>query len=84
MNWIRLKLPPSTDGQGLDGQRLGQAGHALEQDVAAGQQADEQALEHRVLADDHPLDLRERLLDLDAWILGEPEVDVRHGVGLLR
>ena len=33
-------------------ERLGQPGHALEQDVAAGQQADEQALDHGVLADD--------------------------------
>ncbi len=47
---------------GLDGQRLGQAGDALEQDVAAGEQRHEDALEHRLLADDHPLDLEQRRL----------------------
>ena len=49
--------PGQRSRQRLDGQRLGQAGHALEQHVAAGQQADEHALEHRVLSDDHPFDL---------------------------
>src|SRR4051812_236628 len=38
-----------------NGQRLGEAGDALEQHVAAGEQRDEQALEHRVLADDDAL-----------------------------
>ena len=50
-------------GDGLDGQRLGQARDALEQHVAAGQQRDEHALEHRLLADDHPLDLEQRRLE---------------------
>ena len=63
MNWMRLKLPPRTCGERLDRQRLGQAGHALEQHVAAGEQRDEQPLEHRVLADDDALDLVERLLE---------------------
>ena len=63
MNWTRLNVPPSDVGQRLDGQRLGQAGDALEQHVAAGEQRDEQALEHRVLADDDALDLVERLLE---------------------
>ena len=39
-------------GQGLDGERLGEAGHALDQHVAAGEQADQQAVEQVVLADD--------------------------------
>ena len=47
-------------GDGLDRQRLGQAGHALEQHVAAGEQRHEHALEHRLLADDHALDLEQR------------------------
>ena len=46
----------------LDGQRLREAGDALEQDVAVGEQRDEHALEHRVLADDHALGLVEDLL----------------------
>ena len=37
-----------------DGERLGQARHALEQHVAAGEQADQQALDHVRLADDRP------------------------------
>ena len=53
----------------LDGQRLGEAGHALEQHVAAGEQRDEQALEHRVLPDDHALDLVQRLLEHVARVL---------------
>ena len=48
---------------GLDGQRLRQAGDALEQQVALREQADEHALEHVVLPRDHPADLEERLLE---------------------
>ena len=48
----------------LDRQRLREAGHALDQEVAARDEADEHALEHLVLARDHPLDLDERLLEL--------------------
>ena len=50
-------------GDGLDRERLGEAGHALEQHVAAGEQRDEQALEHPLLADDHALDLEQRGLE---------------------
>ena len=56
------------------GQRLGQAGDALDQDVAAGEQGHEQALEHRVLADDDALALVERGLQRAAHLAG--------GVGL--
>ena len=52
MNWTRWKMPPSTLGGRLHGQRLGEARDALDQQVAAGEQADEDALEHRVLAGD--------------------------------
>ena len=38
-------------------ERLGQPGHALEQHVAAGEQADQQPVDHVVLADDPPRDL---------------------------
>ena len=70
------------------GQRLGQAGHALQQHVAAGQEADEQALEHRVLADDDALDLVERLLERGARLLAGlgsvVVVELGHGfLGLL-
>ena len=50
--------------RGLDRQRLRQAGHAFDQQVAARQQADEHALEHRLLPGDHAPDLEQRLLEL--------------------
>jgi hypothetical protein len=57
-------------GDGLDRQRLGQAGDALEQHVAAGEQRDEHALEHRLLADDDALDLEQRVLEVAADLIG--------------
>ena len=50
-------------GDRLDRQRLRQARHALDQEVPAREQADEDALEHLVLAGDHALDFEERALD---------------------
>ncbi len=50
-------------GRRLDRQRLREARHALDQQVAAGDEADEHALEHLVLAGDDALDLDERLLE---------------------
>src|SRR5690606_18977980 len=44
-------------------QRLGDARHALEQDVTVGQQPDHQLLHHVLLADDHPLHLRDGLTE---------------------
>ena len=49
--------------QGLDRQRLGQPGHALDQHMAAGQEADQQAVDQVVLADDHLADLLLHLLE---------------------
>ena len=49
-------------GQAAHGQRLGQARHALEQHVAAGQQADQQARHHRLLADEDLADLGDDLV----------------------
>jgi hypothetical protein len=46
-----LELHAEGGAQGLDQQRLGQAGHALEEDVAAGQEGDEEPLDRGVLAD---------------------------------
>jgi hypothetical protein len=40
-------------GHGVDQQRLGQARHALQHQVAAGEQRDQDAFHHGVLADDH-------------------------------
>ena len=56
--------------EGLDRQGLGEAGDALEQDVSAGQQADEDAFEHRVLADDDAADLEEDRFGRRAGVVG--------------
>ena len=45
-----------------DREGLGDARHALEEHVAAGEQADQHPLDQPVLADDHPLDLEQRAL----------------------
>ena len=63
------KAPSENPGDGLDRQRLGEARYALEQHVPAGEQADEQTLEHRVLTDDHSLDLVQCLLQGAARLL---------------
>ena len=57
VNWMRAKSPPTTVAKRADGQRLGDAGHALEQEVTLGEQTHHQLLDHVLLADDHPLDL---------------------------
>ena len=69
VNWIRWKLPPSTCAVVLIVSVFARPGHALDQEVAAGEQADEHALEHRVLPGDHPPDLEERLLEQLALLL---------------
>ena len=78
---MRRKLPPSAWASVLHGQRLGEPGHALEQHVAAGQQADEQALEHRVLADDDALDLVQRLFEGGARLLARAECGLVASIG---
>jgi hypothetical protein len=70
VNWMRLNEPPRTSGEGLDRQRLGQARHALEEEVTTGQQADEDPLEHRVLADDDSSDLEHDRLRGGARVRG--------------
>ena len=63
MNWMRWKLVLDRLGERLHRERLREAGHALEQHVAAGEQPDEQPLDHVVLADDAAGDLFEDRLD---------------------
>ena len=72
---IRCELHPPERaaehrGGGLDRQRLGEAGDALDQEVASRDEAHEHALEHLVLARDHALDLDQRLLELGAVVGG--------------
>jgi hypothetical protein len=56
-------VEPGRDGGGErpHRERLRQAGHALEQHVAIGEQADEQPLQHGALADDDPAELFHQL-----------------------
>ena len=62
MNWIARERPAEHAGGRLDRQRLREAGNAFDQEMALREQADEDALEHRVLAGDHAPDLEQRLL----------------------
>ena len=61
---VRGELDPAERGmedvgERLDREGLGEAGDALEEEMAAGEEGDEHPLEHRVLADDDPPDLVE-------------------------
>src|SRR6202011_1167825 len=48
-------------GKGLDRDGLGETGYPFEQDVASGQQRDQQTLEQPVLTNDQALDLEQDL-----------------------
>ena len=91
VNWMRLNDRFSDAGQRADHQRLGQAGHAFQQAVAAAEEGDQQLLDHLVLADDDLGQLREdlfagvaqlanggRIVSAEAWsvIAGVPGVAV--------
>ena len=56
MNWTRGEAAADDAGEGFDGERLSDAGHAFEQDVPAGEQPDEDPFDQLILADDDPLD----------------------------
>ena len=53
VNWMRENVQVDGLGHGVDQQRLGQSRHALQHQVAAGEQGDQDPFDHRVLADDH-------------------------------
>ena len=52
VNWMREKVAWMISASVRTASVLARPGHALEQDVPAGQQPDEQPLDHHVLADD--------------------------------
>ena len=81
MNWMRLNDPCEDVGERLDRQRLGEAGHALEQQVAAGEQRDEDPLEHRVLADDDAPDLEQDGLARRARVGGRLRAELTNRFG---
>ena len=64
VNWSRANDPPITSASVDTVKRLRQPGHALDQAVAPGEQADHRPLDHAVLADDDPLDLEEGVFEL--------------------
>ena len=57
VNWMRRNDRLEDPRDGADQQRLGQARHADQQDVAAGEQPGQQLLDHALLADDDLADL---------------------------
>ena len=63
VNCTRANVPPSTPAVVLIVSVFARPGHALDQEVALREQADEHALEHRVLPGDDPADLEQRLLE---------------------
>ena len=63
MNCSREKLAVTVLRERLDGEGLGDARHALEQAVPAGEQADHHPLDEAFLADDDALDLEHHPLE---------------------
>ena len=59
---MRLKLPLHGARQGGDGQRLGQARHAFDQQMAAGQQRHHHPFQEMILADHDLLHFVEKML----------------------
>ena len=64
MNCTRWNDPPSTAAVVLIVSVFARPGHAFDQHVPAGEQADEHPLEHLLLPGDHAPDLEQRLLEL--------------------
>ncbi len=50
-------------GQGAHRERFREPGHALEKHVTAGEEADQETLDHEILPDDPPADLRGHFAD---------------------
>ena len=63
MNWMRRNVPPSTWASVLTVSVLARPGTPSSSTWPPARSADEQALEHRVLADDDALDLVQRGLE---------------------
>ena len=58
------EAPADRVREGLDRERLGETGNALDEAMTLREQAHEDALDHSVLPDDDPLHLEERTLEL--------------------
>ena len=67
---MRANVPPTTLANVSTASVFATPGHALEQQVPAGEQADEHPLDQPVLPDDHPLDLEHRAFEQLAVVRG--------------
>ena len=67
VNCRRANVPPTTFATVSTASVFATPGHALEQQVPAGEQADEHPLDQPVLPDDHPLDLEDGALEALAF-----------------
>ena len=74
------ELDMESVGQGAHQQRLAEAGNALEQDVAVGEQADDRTVDHLLLADDDVADFAVQLAALFGE-LGQLQRQVGRGPG---
>ena len=81
VNWMRLKASDSDLRQRGDHQRLGQAGHAFQDAVAAAEQRDEQLLDDLVLADDDAAELALDVVEAVAQLADRFEVVLSEVVG---
>ncbi len=55
--WTRLEVEREEAGEGLDGERLGDAGNAFDEGVAAAEQGEQGLVDHLLLAGDDLADL---------------------------
>ena len=56
VHWMRLSSMPEYRAERLDQSRLGEAGNADEQGMAAGEQGDQRLIDHLALAEDDAAD----------------------------
>ena len=76
MNWMR-ENSAVTARERADRERLRQAGHAFEEHVAVGEQADEEAVHEVLLADDDACDFGS-----ETWHPGAGGIGGGHDVGV--
>ena len=84
VNWMRENVALMRLRQRLDRERLREARHALDQAVAAGQKADQHALDHVALADDDLADLGEHAVEerrAGRTCSASAELSTRRGLG---
>ncbi|MHC2341521.1 hypothetical protein ACVMIL_002687 [Bradyrhizobium barranii subsp. barranii] len=76
VNWMRLASRPSVTPSVSTSVGLGEAGHADQQRMAAGEDGDERVLDHPILAKDDGPDCVFRRADLARHLLGRTDDSV--------